>query len=33
MIGTILSQLKGGERLGASVCKVEEEEYIVRKWC
>ena len=32
MIGTILTQLRGGgDRLGASACKVEEEEYIVRE--
>ena len=31
MMGSILTLLKGGElKLGASACKMEEEEYIVR---
>ena len=34
MMGTILNQLSvGGDRVVASACKVEEEEYIVRKLC
>ena len=34
MIGTIFNQLRGGgDRVGASACKMEEEEYIVRKLC
>ena len=32
MIGAILTELRGGaDKLGATTCKMEEEEYIVRK--